>query len=65
MGKTLHRILIVKLRKQALKRDFRKNYPNVTELDTVKDPQSINNLMKKMEDDMSKTRTRRSTDFQV
>ena len=49
-------------RKQALKRDFRKNYPNVTELDTVKDPQSINNLMKKMEDDMSKTRTR-STDF--
>jgi hypothetical protein len=49
-------------RKQALKRDFRKNYPNVTELDTVKDPQSINNLMKKMSEDMSKTRTR-STDF--
>ncbi len=49
-------------RKQALKRDFRKNYPNVTELDTVKDPQSINNFMKKMSEDMSKTRTR-STDF--
>ena len=34
-------------RKEALKRDFKKNYPNVTELETVKDSQSISNFKRR------------------
>ena len=45
-------------RKEALKRDFKKNYPNVTELETVKDSQSISNFMKKISEETSTTRTK-------